>query len=333
MDSIFSFNPLWAQDECIADSNSAIGSIRSSALRICLEKNKGGEKTSHSLDGKIHFSIGILSLIQYVNHIVDRIVEFSAEEKIDPVLLVKETIALWYISAVPVATRDPHHGLPPDSEIETEADTTILRWNRQYAARKHEITNLGLIAMLLTAETWLRPENQSLRFAALVANATTTILFGAFMILPKINIGGSSTLLTSTFKENEAMRLYLKTTWQMTREGTSRYTDPPCAEFGTTTSEVKIDHTGRRLLSKIGQEYWAVASLWHPGRKTPGSAWNKFMKNTQQSYFTQTRTERALKYRLPSSCLSLAEPWEIYYSELRLKFDQVRFQKPLCVSS
>lgn len=281
----------------------------------------------------VHAVESLFRNYQHDNNIIDRIVAFGLEEKTDPVLIVKEAIALWYISAVPISTRDPHQGLAPDAEIEIEERATILRWNRQYAATKHEIANLGLIAILLTSETWSRPKNPSLQFATLVANAVTTILFGAFMILPKINIREPSSLFISALKDNEAMRLYLRTTWQLVREGASKYTSSPSAEFGTTISEVKIDHTGRRLLSRIGQENWSVASPWHPSRKTPGSAWNKFMKNTQQSYFSRKRIRTTLQYKIPSSCISLAEPWEIYYSELRSKFDQVRYPTPLCASN
>nr|BAD72599.1 MAT1-1-2 [Cordyceps militaris] len=320
MDSIFSFSPFWTEDECIADSESAIDSIRCHALRVSLEKNRGREEKLPCLQGT-------RSLVDD-NIIINRIVALGVEETIDPVLLVKEAIAHWYISAVPISTRDPHHGLPPDAEIEQEDGATILRWNRQYAAEKHEIANLGLIAMLLTSETWSRPESPTLRFGTLVANAATAILFGAFMIIPKVSIRESSNLLVSVLKDNEAMRLYLRTTWQLAQDGASKYTHSPSAEFGTTTSEVKIDHAGKRLLSKVGQENWSVASLWHPSRKTPGSAWNKFMRNTQQPYFPRKKIKTEIRYRLPSSCLSLAEPWEIYYSELRSKFDQVRCLPP-----
>lgn len=263
------------------------------------------------------------------NDIIDRIVAFGVEKNIDPVLVVKETIALWYISAVPVPTRDPHQGLPPDTEIERENGATILRWNRQYAAQKHEIANLGLIAMLLASETWARPESPNLQFGTLVANAATTILFGAFMIIPRITAIEPSSLLVAVLKDSEAMQLYLSTSWQLARNGTSKFTSSPSAEFGATTSELKIDHTGRRLLTKIGQEHWSEATVWHPGRKTPGSPWNKFMRNINQPYFPRQKTKSSLHYRIPSSCLSLMEPWQIYYSELRSKFDQVRYFGPL----
>ncbi|KAJ4147305.1 hypothetical protein LMH87_001837 [Akanthomyces muscarius] len=331
MDSVFNFIPLWTQDECIADSKLAIDSIRSKVLRLCLERNRSREERSPCLGDVLHDVVyAIESLLwnpQDENDIIDRIVAFGAEQKTDPVLMVKEAIALWYISAVPISTRDPHQGLPPDAEIEVEAGATILRWNRQYAASKHEIANLGLMAMLTTSETWSRPESPSLQFGTLVANAATAILFGAFMIFPKIKISEPLSLLVSVLKDNEAMQLYLRTTWQLAREGASKYTNSPSAEFGATASEVKIDHAGRRLLCKVGQESWSEASVWHPCRKTPGSAWNKFMKNTQQPYFPLKKTRTALQYRLPSSCLSLAEPWEIYYSELRSKFDQAHRQR------
>lgn len=285
------------------------------------------------LDDLVYALENLLRKPQKDNNIIDRIVSFGAEQRIDPVLLVKEAIALWYISAIPVSTRDPYQGLRPDANIEAENGTAIMGWNRQYSAEKHELANLGLIAMLLTSETWSQPENHSLQYGALVANAATTVLFGAFMILPKMGQVKTATLLFSALKDNEAMRLYLRTSWQLARRGASKYTSSPSAEFGANTSDIKIDHTGKRLLSRIGQEHWSVASLWHPGRKTPGSPWNKFMKNMKQPYFPARAKNTSLKYQIPSSCLSLAEPWEIYYSELRSRFDQARFSGHLPVSN
>ncbi|KAJ2978389.1 hypothetical protein NQ176_g3841 [Zarea fungicola] len=331
MDSIFSFGPLWSQDECITDTTSATEHIKSIALRICLERNRLGSEESPGLDDLLddvlHAIESLLWNEQNNNIIIDRIIAFSAEEDIDPVLLVKEAIALWYISAVPISVRDPHQGFKPDAEVEIEDGHTIIRWNRQYAAKQHELANLGLIAMLLTSETWSRPEHPSLRFGTLVANAVTTILLGTFIILPKIENIKSTNLLVSSLKQNEAMRLYLRTSWQLAQKGTTKYASSPSAEFGANDSELKIDYNGRRLLTKIGRETWKVASEWHPCRKTPGSPWNKFMKNKKQPYFPKKAKKTSLQYQIPSSCLSLAAPWENYYSELRTRFDNTHRER------
>nr|BAE93604.1 MAT1-1-2 [Lecanicillium flavidum] len=334
MDSIFSFGPLWSQDECITDSNSATEDIKSIALRICLERNRLVGEQPPCLEGTFARCIEKLLLWneQKNNIIIDRIIALSAEEDIDPVLLVKEAIALWYISAVPISARDPHQGFKPDAEVEIEDGHTIIRWNRQYAAKQHELANLGLIAMLSTSETWSRPEHPSLQFGTLVANAVTTILLGTFMILPKMESIEPASVLASSLKNNEAMRLYLRTSWQLAQEGTPKYGSSPSAEFGANSSELKLDYNGRRLLSKIGHENWTVASLWHPCRKTPGSPWNKFIKNKKQPYFPKKAKKTSLQYQIPSSCLSLADTWETYYSELRTRFDNVRFSDPHPVS-
>jgi hypothetical protein len=125
---------------------------------------------------------------------------------------------------------------------------------------------------------------------------------------------------------NEPMKLFMKTMWHIAREGSLEFDFPPAAEYGASEEEVKLSHDGKRLLSKVGQESWSEASIWHPCRRIPGSPWNKFIRNKHQKLFLSPRVGRTqLALQLPSSSLSLAEPWEIYYSELRSRFDQVQY--------
>lgn len=237
----------------------------------------------------------------------------------------KEAILKWYKSAVPVTARDPQQGLPPDAEIEIGPET-ILRWNRRYSAETHAIGNSGLIAMMLASKAWYLPLNDELRRASLVSNATASILFATYLISSSTDLTHTTIFTNSTTPNNESMKLFLKTMWHIAREGSLQFDIPPAAEYGASQEEVKLSHDGKRLLSKVGQENWSETSLWHPCRRIPGSQWNKFIRNKHEKLFSSPRAGRTqLALQLPSSSISLAEPWEIYYSELRSRFDQVYF--------
>lgn len=236
------------------------------------------------------------------------------------------------MSAVPIIARDPQQGLPADSEMEVEDGIAILRWNRQYADEQHHAANLGLLAMSLTSDFWQQSRSPNLQGAELAANAAVSILYTAYILISTSVFKNSWQFAASAGQNEEATKTFIRTAWQVAREGHDTFDSGPGSEFGATQGEIKLSKNAKALLSKVGREDWCVAPLWHPCRRVPGSAWNKFMRNSNTSFFTtQHQGHNEICYELPSSILSLAEPWQIYYAKLRSRFAQVRMVVTGCV--
>lgn len=178
--------------------------------------------------------------------------------------------------------------------------------------------------MLLTSETWAVPKQKNMFRVVLCANATTSILYAAFMITSS-NSGADFPARETPFPQAfEAFRLYIRSSWLLAREGEIQ---TPGQDYSATTDEVKMSNDGKRLLSKIGRAEWSEAPLWHPVRKVPGSPWNKFIRNTGQKMFPRIGDSvEPMKFQVPSSALTLIEPWEQYYADIRSRFDEVGSQ-------
>lgn len=250
----------------------------------------------------------------------------------DPTVIVRRTIALWYMSALPIIARDPQQGLPADAEMEVEDGIAILRWNRQYADEQHHAANLGLLAMSLTSDFWQQSQSPNLQGAELAANAAVSILYTAYILTSTSIFRDSWKFATSAGQNEEATKTFIRTAWQVAREGHDVFDSGPGSEFGAFQDEIKLSKNAKALLSKVGREDWCIAPLWHPCRRVPGSAWNKFMRNSNKTFFTtQQKEHNDICYEIPSSIISLAEPWHIYYTKLRSRFAQVRILVTGCM--
>lgn len=234
----------------------------------------------------------------------------------------KQAIHQWYRSTVPAVTRDPSSGLAHTTIAEADFPGAARDvWDRDQAAEQFFYGNMGLISMLMTSESWKTPASSELFRVSLCANATTSIMYAAFMILsanPAVNSPGREPPSSQIF---EAFRLYLRSSWLLARDGQVQM---PGQDYSTTTDELKMSNDGKRLLSKVGRSEWSEAPLWHPVRKVPGSPWNKFMRNTGQMVFQMEGDAKGpTSFQVPSSALTLVEPWEQYYADIRARFDQV----------
>ncbi|KAK5998933.1 hypothetical protein PT974_01317 [Cladobotryum mycophilum] len=245
MENICNFEPLWKEGKAIARPNEAILDIRIRSIRIFLEKSRSKPAKSLSIEYILSECIYIINALFYTwassNAIIDRLLTLAVQGQHIPLHVIRGAMALWYTSSISVFARDPQQGLPPDAEIEVDDDgTTILRWSREHAAELHHVGNLGLMAMLLTSEIWHTSELPKLRLAALISNATTTILFAAFMISSQMESIHSWGYALSACPNDEGMKLFLRSSWQLAREGIHRAITSPGIEFGTTLDEVKL---------------------------------------------------------------------------------------------
>ena len=236
--------------------------------------------------------------------------------------IVQAAISMWYMSSSAVYSRDLQQGLPTTAEPETDRNgNPFLSWGRAYSANEHAIGNLGLMAMLISTELWDAPQTPQLHTATLISNATAVFLYATYLMLSCVTTHSASHALTATNSER-CMEIYLRSAWAIARQDAQNIERPPAVEFGAHQGEIKLSSTGKRLLTKVGRQEWRETPYWHPVRRVPGSPWNKFMRNMAQPIF-QASTPTAVWFNLPSSSLTLAEPVEEYYRELRSRFDQV----------
>lgn len=220
---------------------------------------------------------------------------------------------------MPAITRDPSSGLVRD-DLPDGPEATVDIWERERAAEQFYFGNIGLIGMLMTSDAWSVPATKELFSVTLCANCTTSLLYSAYMIVcatPAFPLQQ-----TSEEQMTEGLRLYIRSAWLLARDSQIQ---SPGLDFGATTNEIKLSSDGRRLLSKVGRVEWSEAPLWHPVRRVPGSPWNKFIRNTGQKIFqpSSADAQAASQFQIPSSALTLIEPWEQYYDEIRRRFDQV----------
>jgi hypothetical protein len=266
------------------------------------------------------------------NPIISLVHQMGNELCGDPVELIQGIMCMWYQSTSPFIARDPQQGRPTAENNTTAPGHHVQRWNRHFSGLKHILGNLGLMAMLLTAENWRDPGDDELHCAALVANTATTMIYAAYTIFFRMNILSWKYALKST-SVSLAMKSFLKCAWQVARV---RYGGSeacyPGQEFGANPQEVKISWQGKRLSTNIGRRRrgWHEPPFWHPLRVVPGSCWNKFLKNTARPYFpTDDSPCVNIVYRFPSTAVKLCIPFESYYAQLRGRMDLVRFSSLL----
>ncbi|PFH58376.1 hypothetical protein XA68_13740 [Ophiocordyceps unilateralis] len=335
MDSLFSFEPFWNNPDVLSWPRVAVDDIRIKSLNLYLNKHKGERPTPLGLDVVIDECIDIIETLfedsEDDNEILKRLHSIGYRYTRDAMTIFRAGIAIWYSSAAPASTRDPLQGLHPDTLQEFDENGEEYEpWSRSWAAKQHASANLGIVAMLLTSERWVPPVHPLLKAASLVSKSITALLYAVFLIFstlvenPDLIELPWPCYLEST-RPYETMRLFLRSTWSLTRENFQELDFfPPGVEFGTTLNEVGLSHDGSQLLTSIGRgNSWAVPPPWHPVRKTPGSAWNKILRNQMQPVFSESPLDPAeFHLTIPGSCATLVQPFEKYYSQLRSRMDQ-----------
>ncbi|KAH8171593.1 mating-type protein MAT 1-1-2 [Sarocladium implicatum] len=329
MESLCSFDPAWSRDEAIVVPRDTIKVLRERIVNSLLRKASLYETQSPSIDNIIEAGLQTIDeLFQddaSMSNVILKRLRQAAPESDQVLRIVKEAIHQWYRSAVPAVTRDPSSGLVPTEEgVPGAPGTTIEIWERDRAAEQFFYGNMGLIGMLMTSEPWQTAPAKKMFAVSLCANSMTSLLYSAYMI---VSATPAFPLQESTQSQMmEGLRLYIRTAWLLARDS---QVQGPGLEFGATTNEIKVSNDGRRLMSKVGRVEWAEAPLWHPVRRVPGSAWNKFIRNTGQKIFQPAAadSQAASQFQIPSSALTLVEPWEQYYAEIRRRFDQTGRQR------
>lgn len=260
------------------------------------------------------------------NQILWRLQHSNFGQAGDELAVVNSALVSWYTASVSIPLRDPQQGMPPGSNIEVDDNgTLLLTWSRRYSHEKHALGSLGIMAMMMNSETWLPPKHPNLKAAALVSGLTTTILLATYLIHPAYT-QNACVLPSRSTQNDDALLLFIRISWYISRTRFSDFVCAPGADFGANLNEVKLGNDGRRLLTKIGRDHWHEAPHWHPCRKVPGSAWNKYLKNMNRPVFpTDEADSNEVAINLPSTMLDLAHTWETYYSELRARFDRVSF--------
>ncbi|PKK45562.1 hypothetical protein CI102_9515 [Trichoderma harzianum] len=331
MENICSFEPMWKDFEADVPQKD-ITRIRIKSVEVFLRENKFLDtEQPPSLEYIIAASLEIVNHLlcfwQGDNPIIAKIRTIAAQTKSEPIIAVQGAIALWYTSCVSIFVRDIHQGVSSEEEITTFEDGTIIAtWNREYAAECHYAGNLGLMAMLLTTETWLPPSDHKLQVASLVSCAATTILFATYMISSRMPAYHSWSFALSVCPNNEGVALFLRSAWRLAQRNVDKGGVLPGTDFGAHIDEIRLSRNGKILLSKVGRADWARAPFWHPCKKIPGSHWNKWIKNSCRPVFPKSthksKQDICIVFRLPSSAALLTAVFGEYYSNLRTRFDQ-----------
>ncbi|PTB45237.1 uncharacterized protein TrAFT101_000694 [Trichoderma asperellum] len=331
MENICSFEPLWKDFEAEVPQKH-ITNIRIKALQYFLRENNSADV--HQPPSLDYVIVTCLDAINHLicfwkgdNPIIARLRTVAVQTKHEPIIAIKGAMALWYTSSVSIFERDIHQGVSSEEEITTADDGTIIAtWNREYAAERHYVGNLGLMAMLLTTETWLPPKDPKLQVASIVSCAATTIIFAAYMISSRMPTNESWDFALSACPNNEGIRAFLRSAWRLAQQTVDTGDHSPGIDFGAHIDEIRLSKNGKDLLSKVGRGGWGRASFWHPSRKVPGSSWNKWIKNICRPIFSKSPYRNLqdvqIIFRLPSSATLLTSVFGEYYSTLRVKFDQ-----------
>lgn len=251
------------------------------------------------------------------NFMLPPIREFAERLGTEPRRVVEGAIEVWAQLSMRHSANNPFRDFGMESKVEIDTDGSILLdYNDELADQQQLIPDLGQLAMFLIAEIWQPPSVPRLRTAYLMANTTTTMLFGAFTILPYLSKLPWEAILQHN-KEHMGLKLFLQTAWKVCRPAKSQ---PPSVKFAASLKGAFLSKNGKRILSDNGS-----LQDWHPSRRVPGSLWNKFFRNSEQPMFSASgsTTFPMLHFRMPSSLVAITDSYHDYYLELKEKFDEV----------
>ncbi|PHH90960.1 hypothetical protein CDD83_2088 [Cordyceps sp. RAO-2017] len=328
MESICAFEPFWKRSDVVSAAHDAIKDIRVRSLNIYLEKHKGESPPPLSVDTAISECLDTVKILfsdsKIDNHILKRIRDIGIHQHIDEMEVVWGVLAMWYSSAAPAVARDPLQGFHPSARNEVDDHGTEFEpWSRRFASKRHNWANLGIIAILMTSESWVPPVHPLLKAGSLISRSVTTFLFAASLIGMDMLEEPWAHCLELTRRE-EATKLFFRAVWSVTRENFDILgATTPGIEFGTTLDEVRVKSNGKSITTNLGRRSFYCPPFWHPVRKVPGSSWNKFLKNHRQPMFPESSSRLpGFLLQIPGSLRTLAQPFETYYTDLRSRFDE-----------
>ncbi|KAH6955712.1 MAT1-1-2 [Ilyonectria sp. MPI-CAGE-AT-0026] len=330
MDNLLFYRPLWEEKALATSSSKHLENLRLDIMEKLLHALPMDVKPP-TATAVVTSSIEVIKTLfkeaSGSNDVLQTILDHSQEADVDPNLLLRGAIVLWFTSASPILSRDPYLGLPPKA---MSGGGLTFPWVQRLAEKNFFIGNLGYLSMLMTAESWEKPSHPKLQVATLMANGIISFLFATFVIAPhlKTHPQWRQYITNSETRGHKEMTVFLKTTWQVSREGWEKFDHPPGAEFSALNTEVKMSRDGRNLLTRVGRPGWHVAPYWHPFRVVPGSPWNKFIRNRRQKIFQIFPTlNNRVQYMVPGSAATLTSSCEAYYGVLRSQFDSTNTRR------
>lgn len=196
------------------------------------------------------------------------------------------------------------------------------------------IETVAYLSMLNLSEVWLSPDDkdeEGLQITTLAAKSAISFLIVGTLMFPHLADSVCSSEDLSKLGPRLPFEAFLRAFWDVTKVRLPAYLPAPAAEFGANFDEAKLTVSGRSLMVKTKKNGWHKAPLYHPARVVPGSAWNKWMKNEDRKVFMGGNQNSAFEddpeleiwYRVPSSALTLIEPFKSRYEALRRKFTEV----------
>ncbi|KJZ79325.1 hypothetical protein HIM_01476 [Hirsutella minnesotensis 3608] len=328
MESICSFEPFWDLPDVISAPYEALHHIRTQALNTFLKNHRGKPRQPFSVENTIReCELVIQAILENTddnNEVLQRLHDFGHHHQCGAFSIVQAALAMWYTSAAPVLARDPLQGLHPDSSSEVdESGRDYLPWSRSFSSKQHAAANLGIVAALMTSDRWIKQPHPLLDDAVLVSRSVTTLLYAVYLICPRM-MDVDWTHQVELTRPMETIRTFLKSIWSLMRVGFDQMDAiPPGIEFGATLDEVTLSRNGMDIMTSIGSQVWHSPPYWHPLRRVPGSAWNKFLRNHEQPIFPESQSQSpGFRITIPGSLKTLSSAYQTYYFDLRSRMDQ-----------
>ncbi|KAM0249599.1 hypothetical protein ACHAP5_002725 [Fusarium lateritium] len=319
MDSSFSFTPLWGENAIVHKPEKELDALHAKVIEKVLQHTNIPEKgDTWAIEGLIR---GVFVAIKRVlgdlaikNEVLDKI-RFTAIKLVpsgSPFHLIDATLVLWYLEAVSVI--HGHHQARREKSGPEMPQPWLAGYNNAFP-----MANLGFMTMLSGLQEWLHPKHPKLQAVCLVSKATMAVLYTTYTIGPQLkDLPWNLISHMPVTKARELFfRLFISVAGNPYNDGTIM-SNPPAFEYNVTQEDVRISRCGKKLLVKVYmEEEWHRVPAWHPYFKLPGSPWNNYIKNSEQSTFLSTPVSTAIKYELPSSALAIALEFRAKYFAVR----------------
>ncbi|KAL6917536.1 hypothetical protein ACHAP8_000558 [Fusarium lateritium] len=360
MDTSFSFTPLWEEKAIIYKPEAALRALDDKIYGIILKSDllpKSGEVflTPEVLRIVSAVAKHMLLNLGIDNEVLSKI--RTTAVKLVPgrstFYLIDACLVSWYVQAVDVIFA--HN----EARRFVSRPNMPSAWIGGYT-NERPMANLGFMSMLAGTRDASMPEHPKLRAAALVSKATVSVLYTAYTVGPHLKDFPWDRLerMPVLPAVDLYLKVFISSCGSI-YSNKPAIAPPPAFEYSVTQDDVKISKCGSKLMIKThGDEIWHAAPKWHPYIKLPGSPWNNFIRNRKQAIFLEDSgysnycesesadsgsesgspsgfapepekaesehsesDEVTIKYKLPSSVLTIFREFEDKYSTAREELD------------
>ncbi|RGP65486.1 mating type 1-1-2 [Fusarium sporotrichioides] len=360
MDTSFSFTPLWEEKAIIYKPEKALHALEKKIYAAILRSKllpKSGEVflTPEVLRVVSAVAKHMLLNLGIDNEVLSKI--RTTAVKLVPghstFYLIDACLVAWYIEAAQVIYA--HN----DARRIASGPTRPSAWIAGYT-NERPMANLGFMSMLAGCRDADVPEHPKLRAASLVSKATVAVLYTAYTMGPHLKDFPWERLedMPVLSAVDLYLKVFISSCGSI-HSTKPTVAPPPAFEYSVTQDDVRISKCGRKLMIKSqGNEIWHRAPKWHPYIKLPGSPWNNFIRNRKQPIFLEgtghsnycesesadsgsesgspsgfapepenaesehsESDEVTIKYKLPSSALTIFRQFEDQYSAAREELD------------